>query len=465
MQAYIYILLSQYVSLLGSQIVSFAVIWYLTIESESALILSVSSIASIVPMILVGPIAGVLADRMNKNVLLIVTDLIQALATLVLIILFNAGIATLWHIIVLMAVRGACQGFQNPVSSVVAPLMVPEDKIKAFNSVQQIFNSLLNIAAPALGAIAIANFAIEQIYWLDVFTFIPTAIVLMLIRIPSVHPTSALSGSSQDADLLVSSEGIEDGNKTKKSSISDGFKEGLRYIKDSGLGPVFVMFATANFIVVPIFTLFPLLILDHHSGGATQYSWVEILFQAGIIIGAVLLMSSKRPARMKGVVMSGIALSFVLLAFGLIPRGWFWLIYIACFGLGINLAFIDTQLMSVLQTKIPKNIQGRVFATMFTLIKSLNPLGLILWGVIGEIIPVVLCFIISPVVSLIVYGVMIKTTNMMQFGEKFDNNNSTNQERENTISSSPKSSLDLGLDSTHDSSVDSGLNSHVESQL
>ncbi len=422
---YIWIMISQFVSLIGSQIVSFAVIWYLTIETGSTLILSAASIANIVPMIIVSPIAGVVADRLDKNVMLIITDLLQALSTFVLIILFSLGINQLWHIIALLAVRGICQGFQMPVAVAITSLMVPEDKIKPINSINQIFNSLLGIASPAIGAIAIANFDIQQIYWLDVFTFIPTAIVLLLIRIPSVRK----NGSS-------SNEGIEE-----KGSFKQEFKEGFSYIKTSGLSSIFALFAVANFIVVPVFALFPLLILDYHGGGATQYSWVEVMFQAGIIIGAILLMASKKKSSIKGVVIAGMVLSVVLLAIGLIPAGWFWLFFIGCFALGVNLAFIDTQLISVLQITIPKELQGRVFSSMFVVIKALNPLGLILWGIIGEYIPVNFIYLIAPGISLVVYFFLVKTTKMMSYGEKYDELSTNGKSTEEILEDDPQFEL------------------------
>ena len=89
--------------------------------------------------------------------------------------------------------------------------------------------------------------------------------------------------------------------------------------------------------------------------------------------------------------------------------------------MGVNLAYIDTQLISVLQTTIPKELQGRVFATMFTIIKALNPIGLIIWGIIGESIPVLLIFFIAPGLSLVVYFILLKFTNMMHYGEKYGN--------------------------------------------
>ncbi|MCF2138653.1 MAG: MFS transporter [Candidatus Lokiarchaeota archaeon] len=187
--------------------------------------------------------------------------------------------------------------------------------------------------------------------------------------------------------------------------------------------------------------------MEYHNGGASEYSWVEILFQAGLILGSILLMASKRQGSMKSVIISGMMLSVVLLGLSLVPRGWFWLFFIICFLMGINLAYIDTQLISVLQTTIPKDLQGRVFATMFTLIKAMNPVGLIILGMIGEMVPVIWLFLISPSISLVVYFLLIKFTKMMHYDENTGNEElNTNEidlmdDTEFRISNIPKEEL------------------------
>ncbi len=393
---YIAIFISQYFSLIGSQIVSFAVIWYLTITTGSSLILSLATFANLVPMIIVSPLAGVIADKISKNFMLIFTDALQAVATLGLIILFYLGIFQIWHIILLMGIRGICQGFQMPVSVAVTSLMVPDEKIKKINAIQQILGSVLMISTPAIGAYLISVFPIQQIYWLDVISFIPTAIVLLFIRIPKVS---------------------EDG-KSQKMSFKKDFGEGLNYIKKSGLMSVFFMFAMANFIVVPIFSLLPLLVVDHHQGTVTQYGITEIMFHVGLLLGSFILIASKKKSTMKSVVTFGVLLSVSLLLMAFVPQGLFWLFYITCAILGLVLAFIDTQLISVLQTNIPKELQGRVFSTMFTIIKSINPIGLVIWGVLGQFIPIYWIFILSPVISLVIYFILLKTTKITHYGEK-----------------------------------------------
>lgn len=420
---YMTLFFSQYISMIGSQIVSFAVIWYLTVSTGSTLILSLATLANMVPMIIVSPIAGVLADKYSKNAILILSDGFQAMATFGLILLFSLGMAELWHILVLMAIRGAMQGFQMPVASSLTALMVPEDKIQKINALDQIFRSLLSISTPALGALAIEMFDISQIYWLDVFTFLPPAIVLLLVKIPSVTKTD---------------KGIE-----KESSIKSDFGEGMNYIKSSGLMPVFILFATANFIVVPVLSLFSLLILDHHGGTVMQYGVVEIMFHVGLLAGSIFLMTTKRKSSMKGVVIAGMFFSGTLLFIGFAPQGVWWIFYGLCLLLGINIAMIDTKLMSVLQVSVPKDLQGRVFSTMFVIIKSINPLGLLIWGFVGLQIPVYWIFIMAPVISIIIYVTLMKTTNLMHYGDakKIDSDEPTS-----TPELSPKKGINTELE-------------------
>ena len=196
-----------------------------------------------------------------------------------------------------------------PVGVAVTALMVPEEKIKKINAIQQVLTSLLMIGSPAIGTYLLSIFSIQQIYWLDVISFIPPAIVLLFIKIPKVSPNNK-------------------NNKGKNISFKKDFGEGLKYIKTSGLSSVFFMFAIANFIVVPIFSLLPLLVVNYHSGTAIQYGITEIMFQVGLLFGSFVLIVSKRKSTMKSVVTFGVLLSVCLLFMALVPKGIFWLFYI-----------------------------------------------------------------------------------------------------------------------------------------
>ena len=246
---FLWLFFTQYISLIGSQLVSFSVIWYLTQETESSFILSMATMANMIPIILVGPFAGVIADRRSKNRILLISDAAQAIATLALILLFFFGLFQIWQILVLMAIRGTCQGFQLPAVASLNSLMVPQKHIQKINAIDRILMSILAIVTPIVGAIIYDLLPINQIYWLDVVSFIPTAIVLLIVKIPKVKS-----------------------EKEEKLHFLEDFKSSIQYMKDAKLFSPFILFSVANFFVVPLFSLIPL----HNSGtksGKDNFRW------------------------------------------------------------------------------------------------------------------------------------------------------------------------------------------------
>lgn len=346
-------------------------------------------------MILVGPFAGVIADRRNKNRILLISDAAQALATLVLILLFFFGWFEIWQIIVLMAIRGTCQGFQLPAVASLNALMVPQKHIQRINAIDRILMSILAIVTPILGALVYAWIPIEQIYWFDVVSFIPTAIVLLIVKIPGVKT-----------------------EKKEKLHFLEDFKTSIQYMKDTQLFSPFILFAVANFFVVPLFSLIPLLVKDFHGGTEDNYAVLLAALQVGMLIGGIILMFFKKKPKMRAVIINGFFMSIVVIALAVIPNSvsWhFWAIYIIAFFLGLLITFIDTQLFTILQVTIPKEFQGRIFSTLFTIIKSIMPLGLLLWGAVGDLTSLVFIFILASGLSIVAFVILSLTTPIFKF--------------------------------------------------
>ncbi|MBN2155249.1 MAG: MFS transporter [Candidatus Lokiarchaeota archaeon] len=388
---------TQYISLIGSQLVSFSVTWFLTIETGSSLILSLSTISNMVPMILVSPFAGVIADRRSKNKILFISDAVQAFATFVLIMLFFFGIFEIWQILVLMGIRGICQGFQMPVAVSLNSLMVPKKFIQKINAFDRVFMALLSIVTPIAGAFLIQIMPINQIYWFDVITCVPTLIVLLIVKIPRV----ATQG-------------------TGKLHFLEDFKISVRYMHETKLIPPFILFGLANFFVVPLFSLLPLLLQNYHGGLEREFGFLMASVQVGFFIGGLILMLIKKQPKMKGVVIWAFINSFVLLALAAIPNtvSWnFWAIYVVGFVLGLCITFIDTQLITILQIVIPREYQGRIFSSLFTLIKSIMPLGLIIWGALAEFTGIWFQFILTPILSIISFIILGLSTPIFKFDE------------------------------------------------
>src|SRR5574341_1229164 len=116
----------QAISLFGSSLVQFALVWWLTQTTRSATVLAMATLVAVLPNVLLGPVAGVLVDRWNRRVIMIVADALVALATLVLAVLFLVGAAQVWHVYVILFFRAVAGIFHSTAMQTSTSLMVPD---------------------------------------------------------------------------------------------------------------------------------------------------------------------------------------------------------------------------------------------------------------------------------------------------------------------------------------------------
>jgi len=356
----------QLVSLLGSSIAQFVIIWWITLETQSALYLSIASLLGFAPIVILSPFAGVLVDRWNRKALIGVADFLQALATVALIFMFSLGNVSIWQVLALLTLRGVFQAFHNPAVSAIVPLMVPRDKLSRMNGLNYLLGGAVTLIGPVLAAILLEFWKIGQILWIDAVTFIVAVIPLLIIQIPSVRKKQ---DRSQD-----------------KSSFKKEFGEGLGFIKNArGLLP-FIMLATAlNFLLTPLGTLLPYYVKFDHLGEAPDLALVMAFFQGGILAGGLLMSVIKGFERKMIAVMISIYivnLGYILVA--LTPTGSFWFMAIG----GLIMAFCipvgNVSLQTILQTVVPTKMFGRVSSVLSSLASAASPLGMILAGAVVE---------------------------------------------------------------------------------
>ena len=183
---YIFLYSGQLFSLLGSSITQFVIIWWITVLTESPIILSIASFVYILPMTMAMPIAGVIADRYSRKKILITVDSLQAFVTLFIILMFNLEIAQPTMIIVLNGLLGIFQGFHMPTVSAVVPTMVPKEKLSRVNGASFLTSGFIQTIAPLIAAMLLSILPIKAILWIDPITFIIALIPLILIKIPKV---------------------------------------------------------------------------------------------------------------------------------------------------------------------------------------------------------------------------------------------------------------------------------------
>ncbi len=358
---YLYFWIGQLVSVLGSSISQFVIVWWITLETQSALYLSLSSFLGFVPTVVLSPFAGVLADRWNRKTLIALTDLLQALATVVLIVMFWWGGVSIWQVLVVLTFRGVMQAFHFPASSAITPLMVPKEKLSRMNGFNYLLNGAVAMIGPIAAALLLEVWAIHQILWIDAITFVIAAIPLLLIVIPSVRL------------------------KHEKSTFKEDFLEGVGFIKGAkGFLTLLVLATGLNFLLTPLSTLFPYFVKFDHFGDAPQLAFVSAFFQGGIIAGGLLMsVFSGFKNRMAAVVIA-IYVTFagyVLVA--LTPTGLFWFMAVSALVMTFCLPIANVLLQTIMQTVIPLKMQGRVGSVIGAIASAATPVGMIISGPIA----------------------------------------------------------------------------------
>ncbi|MHA1885987.1 MAG: MFS transporter, partial [Promethearchaeota archaeon] len=261
----------QLFSMLGSMVVFFVLTFWIADEYGDPMISAFASFLFVVVMTICLPIAGVIADRINKKKLIIFVDSSQALATFILLLLFQFGMANIWVVYIFISLRSVFQAFHVPTVNAIIPTMVPKDKLSRVNGINFLFSGVVQFFAPFIAAILLMFLSVYMIFWVDVITFFIALVPLVLITIPSVKKIS----KSEEA--------------VKKVSFIGEFKVGLKTLMIiPGLIIMTVLSMLLNFLIRPVDSLMALFIIDVHGGGAPHIAFSQMVFTGGMIAGAIL---------------------------------------------------------------------------------------------------------------------------------------------------------------------------------
>jgi MFS transporter, DHA3 family, macrolide efflux protein len=374
----------QAISLLGSMLVQFALVWWLTQTTASATVLATATLAALLPGIFVGPFAGALVDRWNRRVVLILADGIIALAAVGLVYLFAVDAIRVWHIYVGMFIRAVADGFQWPAMQASTSLMVPEKHLARVAGLNQALRGVMNIAAPPVGALLLSLIPLQGIMAIDVGTAALAIACLFFVHIPQPKRQTAETVSGEP-------------------SLWQNMRDGLRYVVSwPGLVAVGVMAMVLNFLLNPAFSLLPLLVTDQFHGGAAHLGWLESAFGVGIVLGGLVLsvwggFHRRVFTSLMGLVGMGVGVLIV----GLVPGEIFWLALGAMFLVGSMNTIANGSLFAVVQAKVDPEMQGRVFSLMLSTSTAIAPLGLALAGPIADLLGVRIWYVVSGVVCLL----------------------------------------------------------------
>jgi DHA3 family macrolide efflux protein-like MFS transporter len=322
-------------SLFGSALVQFALIWWLTQKSGSATVLAIATLVGMLPQILVGPFAGVLVDRWNRRIVMMVADGTIAAFSLFLAYLFATGVVQIWHVYAVMTIRALGGAFHFPAMSASTRMMVPKGQLTRISGFNQTLQGINSLAAPPLGAFLINLMSTQNILLIDVGTALLAIIPLFFIPIPQPKR-------------------ITDTPQGARPSLLQDIREALHYIRSiPGLLTIIFMALFLNFLLVPIESLMPLLVTKHFGKGAIEFGIINSVSGAGIIAGGILLgvsggFKKKIITSMTAIVGLGVA----VLLIGVAPANLFILAIAGSIMLGFMSPLANGPLGALLQTII-----------------------------------------------------------------------------------------------------------------
>ena len=378
----------QVFSLLGSELVQFALVWWLTTTTGSAMVLALATMMAVLPRVFVSPVAGALVDRWNRRVVMMVADGLSALAIVGLALLFALDAIQVWQVYVVMLVRAACAAFHWPAMQASTTLMVPEAHLPRVAGLNQALQGLGAIAAPPLGALLLTVLPVQGVLSVDVVTAILAISPLLFVHVP--QPERA-PGSAQVC---------------RPSMVAD-MREALHFLRGyPGILLLIVIAALINLLILPALSLLPLLVTEHFGKGALQLAWLQSAFGVGMVSGGITLSLWGGFKRRSLTGMLALALSGTgFAAIGVVPADGFPLALGAMFFAWFMNPIASGTLIAMLQIIVPADMQGRVLNLLNGAAGAMIPLGLAIAAPLAEVAGVQVWFLVAGV-AMALMGIM-----------------------------------------------------------
>lgn len=377
----------QTVSLFGSMLVQYAIMWHLTLETKSGSVLALATVFGFLPQAVVSIFGGVWADRLNRKFLIIAADASIAVTTLALALLMLSGTDDLWLIYAALAIRSVGAGIQMPAVTSLLPQLVPTSKLMRVNGINGSIQSGMTLLAPAVAAAVYASSTIVAIFFIDVVTAVIGIGLLALIPVTTVVRTDVAPG--------------------EKVGYFDDLVGGLRYLR----GHAFVrwvlgLYAVVFLLIVAPSYLTPLMVVRTFGDEVWKLTANELAFSIGMILGGVLLATW---GGLKNRVAMIIGSTFVFggLSIGLGLSTNMWVFFAFMFLVGLAVPFFSTTSMTILQETVEPDRQGRVFGFVGIVMALAMPLGMLIFGPLADRFSVESLLVVSGALMFLVIAIAV----------------------------------------------------------
>ncbi|MBV8884663.1 MAG: MFS transporter [Chroococcidiopsidaceae cyanobacterium CP_BM_RX_35] len=362
----------QLISQIGNQISTIAMLFWLKQTTGSATLIGLIMMASALPSVLLGPIAGTFADRYSRRTIIICCDLFAGLMVLsqagLLFIAPRASDFIIVWLFVMSSVVAIIDAFFKPAISAAIPDILPEDKVASGNSLNQASVQIATLIGQGLGGVLFQLLGAPMLFLINGLSYLFTATSESFITIPQTLPKKSNSWKKAFNEFQVST------------------VEGFHYIwSRAGIKAIFLAAAALNVFAVTIFVLLPFYVEGFLKAGASLYGFLWAAFGVGSLLGYILISIIKFSGKARIALLSssllGSAFAFGSLGFTNSPS----IALVIMAMLGMMIGIINVIAITILQITIPSEIRGRVFSLLITLSSGLNPIAMGLSGIIADL--------------------------------------------------------------------------------
>ena len=356
---------AQAISTLGTAMTNFTLIVWVYGQKGTASSITLLSVCSLLPSILFCFIAGTIADRWDKKSIMLLADLLAAIGTVFVLVLYLTSALQIWHLYIINFILSFMNAFQNPASYVATSLLVPKEHYVRVSGLHAFSGSIITILAPALGSAVLAFGGLETVLMIDLATFsIAFFILLFFIKIPK----------------------IENNAEEVKESFIKSCMAGINFLREhTALLRIILFFAFVNLIAkMGSYGMLPAMVLSRTGNNQVALGMVEAAVGIGTLVGSVFVAVMRPTKNRVRVIFFACGVSFLLgdVGQGLAHTLPLWIV--AAFTSNVPMAFLNANLTAVMRTNVPIEMQGRVFSARDTIQYSTMPIGLFLGGILAD---------------------------------------------------------------------------------
>lgn len=388
-------LASQAITLFGSSIVQFAIIWYVTLKTSSGAWVSAMTVAAYVPQFIISFISGVWADRYSRKKLIILADSVIAFSTLLLALFMpRIGEETplLLALVAISAVRSLGAGLQTPAVGSAIPQLVPEDKLMKFNGINATIQSLVQFAAPAAAGAVLSFGTLRLTLMIDIATAVAGIGILSAVAIPFTR-------SEETPSML--------------SEMLAGFRYAA---KERFVGSLLLIFGVFIFMCVPAGFLATLFVSRFYGDTYWYLTIVEVIGFIGMMAGGLLISTwGGFKNRVKTFAVGMAAFGVLGIAMGAVDSFIVYLVLMSVYG--VALTMVQTAATTLLQENTAAEMQGRMFGLFGAMFSGFLPLGMVVFGPLADVMSMRLMMIITGVLLTIMAAAIVSSKTFYLYGQ------------------------------------------------